>query len=270
MNMITIQAIPAFRDNYIWLIKAENSRNVLIVDPGDAYPVCDVIEKQGLNPVAILITHQHYDHINGVNELVKQYSLPVFGQKVSNNDVITDDISGQKQFVLNADLPSITVLNTPGHTATHLSYLIEDNLFCGDTLFAAGCGRLLDENGRPLPDELRASAARQLYDSLVALSALPDSTHIYCAHEYTLNNLRFAATVEPTNSMIQQRIRETDLLRQQKKPSLPSTIAMELKTNPFMRCNQLDVIQSAEYFSKTKLRSPLSVFTTLRAWKDQF
>lgn len=268
--MLSVYPIPAFNDNYIWLIEHTASKQVVIVDPGDAAPVITAIAHYNATPIAILITHQHYDHINGVNALVSHYPLPVFGQKLNHNDVITNDISDQTQLAINATFPKITVINTPGHAPNHLSYLVEGNLFCGDTLFAAGCGRLLDPNARPLPEALRATAAKQLYDSLMTLSALPNSTQVYCAHEYTENNLRFAAAVEPNNVMIQQRISDTDVLRQQQKPSLPSMLALELKTNPFLRCDQIEVIQSAQHFSNTKLSSPLSVFTALRTWKDQF
>lgn len=268
--MLTIRAIPAFNDNYIWLIEHTASKQVVIVDPGDASPIIKALNHYNVIPIAILITHQHYDHINGVKPLVEQFSLPVFGQKTSLNDVITDDISHQQQRVINPSFPNITILATPGHTPVHLSYLVEGSLFCGDTLFSAGCGRLLDQNGHPIPDNLRASAAQQLFSSLSRLHHLPADTHIYCAHEYTLANLHFAVEVEPDNVIIKQRLAQIQTMRNNNQISLPSTIAIELASNPFLRCTQPQVIASAEGYSGTKLNSPLAVFTVLRAWKDNF
>ncbi|MDT8370915.1 MAG: hydroxyacylglutathione hydrolase [Gammaproteobacteria bacterium] len=268
--MLNVRAIRAFNDNYIWLIEHSASKQVVIVDPGGATPVINAINHYNVIPIAILITHQHYDHINGVKQLVEQFSVPVFGQKTRLNDVITDDISDQKQLAINASFPKITVINTPGHTPVHLSYLVEGNLFCGDTLFSAGCGRLLDQNARPIPDNLRANAAQQLYSSLSSLHDLPADTHIYCAHEYTLANLHFAVAVEPDNLIIKQRLSQIKTMRDNDEITLPSTIALEQACNPFLRCTQPQVIASAERYSGTKLSSPLAVFTALRAWKDNF
>jgi len=268
--MLNVHAIPALNDNYIWLIEHSVSKQVVIIDPGEAVPVISAVEHYNVKPIAILITHQHYDHVNGVNELAQHYSLPVFGQKISDTDVITDDISDQNQLTLNATFPTITILNTPGHTAAHVSYLLAGHLFCGDTLFAAGCGRLLDPNSRPLPESQRAEAAQQLHNSLTKLSALPDNTAVYCAHEYTLNNLHFAAQVEPDNINIQQRLAQIKALRANNQITLPSTIALEQATNPFLRCNQPQVKSAAEAFSQSNLNSPLAVFSALRKWKDNF
>jgi len=249
--MLTIRAVPAFQDNYIWLIQAVNSKDILIVDPGDAEPVIAVVQQHQLKPVAILITHHHADHIGGIDKLVAKYNIPVYD---SNNSFInTNNLLAAKE-----SFPDISILAVAGHTADHIAFLIDNNLFCGDTLFGAGCGRLL------------GGTADQLFNSLALLAKLPPDTNIYCAHEYTLANLAFAVMVEPNNSTIQQRIKETQLLRQQGKPSLPSTIELELKTNPFLRCDFESVKQAVEKKYGQQLGSPQQVFTMLRKWKDNF
>lgn len=256
--MLTIQAIPAFNDNYIWLIEDPDTRRVLIVDPGDAAPVISAINQQKLLPVAILITHHHYDHIAGLATLTEHYELPVYGPDTESISGITHPLSEQPLLTVDPAFPAITVLDVPGHTTGHIAFLIDDCLFCGDTLFAAGCGRLL------------GGTAEQLFRSLQQITSLPIQTRIFCAHEYTEANLQFAATVEPDNSDIQQRIIDTAICRQQDRPSLPSTLATELATNPFLRCDQNKVIQSAQQFAGKKLLTPVDVFTALRAWKDDF
>lgn len=256
--MLNIQAIPAFNDNYIWFIEDTDTRHVLIVDPGDAIPVIKAIEQQKLIPVALLITHHHHDHIGGIVQLLEHYDIPVYGPKIATIPSVTHPLTANDTLIIDSAFPDISILDISGHTAVHIAFLFENKLFCGDTLFGAGCGRLL------------GGTAEQLFHSLQKIAQLPTDTKVYCAHEYTQANLSFAATVEPDNSDIQQRIIDTELLRQQGKPSLPSTLALELATNPFLRCDQPTVIQAAELFSGKQLLTAVEVFTELRLWKDRF
>tara|TARA_R110001606_G_scaffold395213_2_gene567167 strand:+ start:62479 stop:63249 length:771 start_codon:yes stop_codon:yes gene_type:complete len=256
--MLTIKAVPAFNDNYIWFIQEPDSKMLLIVDPGDAEPVIEAIERQQLKPVALLITHHHSDHIAGIDKLVNHYKIPVYGPKYEAIPYLTHPLSACKDLTINSIFPSITVLDVPGHTNGHIAFLIDGNLFCGDTLFGAGCGRLL------------GGTAKQLHTSLQLIASLPEQTKIFCAHEYTQANLRFAAIVEPNNTKIRQRILDTDTLRINGESSVPSLLSVELKTNPFLRCLDPDVIQAAQHFSGHQLHSSEAVFTALRLWKDQF
>jgi hydroxyacylglutathione hydrolase len=256
--MLNIQAIPALNDNYIWFIEDTDTRRVLIVDPGDAKPVIEAIEQQQLIPAALLITHGCHDHVDGINQLVKLYNTPVYGPKKETIPSINHPLIACENLIIEPNLPEITILDIPGHTIGHIAFLINDCLFCGDTLFGAGCGRL------------HSGDAKKMFSSLQQISELPFQTKIFCAHEYTQANLHFAEAVEPDNSDIQQRIFDTAALRQQGKPSLPSTLTIELATNPFLRCGQPNVIQAAEFFSGKQLSTALEVFTELRLWKDRF
>lgn len=256
--MLSVHAIPALKDNYIWLITSKDQQHVLIVDPGDAEPVIHHLEHYKLTPAAILITHHHYDHTDGIQDLVARYQLPVYGPASEAVALMSHPLSNVDKLTVTSHFPDFAVINIAGHTTGHIAYLTEDCLFCGDTLFGAGCGRIL------------GGTAEQLFESLQWIASLPKQTKIFCAHEYTAANLRFAATIEPNNVAIQQRIRDTQILRQKDKPSLPSTLALELKTNPFLRCDQPEVIQAAQHFSDHAMASPIDVFKTLRAWKDKF
>ena len=256
--MLNIQAIPALNDNYIWFIEDTDTRRVLIVDPGDAEPAINAIKQQQLIPAALLITHHHHDHIDGINQLVELYDIPVYGPKIATIPSVTHPLTANDTLIIDSTFPAITILDISGHTAVHIAFLFDDCLFCGDTLFGAGCGRLL------------GGTAEQLFHSLQKIAQLPTRTQIYCAHEYTQANLYFAQVVEPDNPDIQQRILDTATLRQQGKPSLPSTLALELATNPFLRGDQPTVIQAAESFSGKQLTTAVEVFTELRLWKDHF
>lgn len=253
--------IPAFEDNYIWLI--HDSNHCIVVDPGDAIPVISTIESMGLNLNAILITHHHSDHINGVSALqakypnVKTYAPRLEHYEFAHIPVKEGDRIGiqlsRKDFKLN-----LQVIDLPGHTLGHIAYLIDDNapmkLFCGDTLFGAGCGRLFE--GTPV----------QMLHSLKKLAALPAATLVYCTHEYTAHNIAFALSVEPNNQTLIDRQQKTALLRKQNVPSLPSTIGLELSTNPFLRCNEYAIKQSI----KQDNASELITFTALRALRNHF
>jgi hydroxyacylglutathione hydrolase len=255
---LTIQAIPAFQDNYIWIIQVDGSQHVLIVDPGEAEPVLEAIKQQNLIPVGILITHHHHDHIGGIVQLLEHYDIPVYGPKIATIPSVTHPLTANDTLIIDPAFPAVTVLDIPGHTAAHIAFLFDNCLFCGDTLFGAGCGRLL------------GGTAEQLFHSLQKIAQLPTNTKVYCAHEYTQTNLHFAEVVEPENSDIQQRIHNTNTLRQQGKPSLPSTLALELATNPFLRCGQPNVIHAAELIAGKQFLTALEVFTELRLWKDCF
>jgi hydroxyacylglutathione hydrolase len=256
--MLTVHAVPAFEDNYIWLIQAAHSNKVLVVDPGDAEPVLAYLETQQLNPVAVLITHHHQDHIGGVERLLSHYSMPVYGPSAEQIAVVDKPLTAPVKLEVDAAFPAIDVIDTSGHTQGHISYLIESNLFCGDTLFAGGCGRLL------------GGSAEQLFASLSQIKQLASDTMIYCAHEYTQANLRFAAAVEPNNQALLARQQAVNTLREQQKPTVPSLLAEELLSNPFLRCEQPNVIAAVAAHCGRELNSPVAVFTELRRWKDQF
>lgn len=256
--MLTIQAISAFKDNYIWFIQPMGSRKVVIIDPGDAEPVLMAVKAQNLSPVAILITHGCHDHVDGIKTLLQHYDVPVYGPKNEFIPRLNHPLSARDNLVIHQLFPDIQVLDIPGHTKGHIGFLMSGNLFCGDTLFGAGCGRL------------HSGPAELMYDSLQLIAKLPKTTMIYCAHEYTANNLQFAKIIEPENVEIQQRIKDTAQLRRQSQPSVPFSLALELVTNPFLRCNHAAVIHAAQIHAGRMLPTAVEVFTELRLWKDQF
>lgn len=256
--MLHVHPVPAFQDNYIWLIQAENSQKTLIVDPGDATAVIDALKQKNLQPVAILITHHHADHIGGIPALLEQFNLPVYGPTSETIPAMTHPLAAKEHLDIDPDFPSFQVIDTPGHTAGHICYLTENKLFCGDTLFAGGCGRLL------------GGTATDLFDSLQRLSTLPADTEIYCAHEYTEANLRFAKAVEENNPDLDNRIEQTRQRRAANQATVPSLLADELATNPFLRSHYPNVKRAAEHYAGHPLDNAQDVFITLRRWKDQF
>ena len=255
-NDYTIIPIPSFQDNYIWAFIENKNKKTIIVDPGDATPVLDYLEQHQLILSAIFITHHHWDHTNGIPALKKKYNIPIYGSSKESIPEVT--ISIQELDTIPFDSLTFQIFAIPGHTRDHIAYYAKEILFCGDTLFAAGCGRLFE------------GSAEELYSSLQKIVALPDNTKIYCAHEYTLNNLRFAKTVEPDNKNMEERIKNVTELREKKLPSLPSLLHEEKETNPFLRCHLPEVIKSAEKFCGEPLNTPVSVFRILRKWKDHF
>lgn len=259
--MIQIDALPAFTDNYIWLLQDNANKRCAVVDPGDATPVLAWLASHpGWTLTDILVTHHHADHTGGVAELKNATDARVYGpadEKIPARDVgLTDN---QQINVLGLDF---TLFAVPGHTLGHIAYYHADAqaplLFCGDTLFAAGCGRLFE--GTP----------EQMHHSLSRLGALPDNTLVYCTHEYTLSNLRFAVAVEPNNPDVTGRFEQVTRWREENRISLPSTLALEHRTNPFLRASQPSVKQKADERTGTDNATPVAVFAALRAWKDSF
>jgi len=254
--MVHISPIPAFQDNYIWLL-ARNGQAV-VVDPGDAAPVHTELRRSGLQLTDILVTHHHGDHVGGVAELADTYRARVWGparESIPRRDVAlregdSIEVMGQRFEVI--DIPGHTL----GHIALHAPAL--DAVLCGDTLFTCGCGRLFE------------GTAEQMVTSLSKLARLPDATRVYCGHEYTLSNLRFARAVEPDNAPLAQRQRECEQLRARGEPTVPSTLALEKATNPFLRCEQASVRAAAERHSRGAGSDPVATFAALRAWKNAF
>lgn len=256
--MITIHAIPALKDNYIWIVVNTKMQCALIVDPGDASPVISYLKQHQLELCGILITHHHWDHVNGVADLRKQFNVPVYGSVRNQFNELTHRVDEGDEVLINDSFPAWRVIAIPGHTLDHIAYIADDIVFCGDTLFAAGCGRIFE------------GTAEQLYASLQKLAHLSDDTKVYCAHEYTLNNLYFAQTVEPNNQYIIQRIDRISALREKNIPSIPSILLEEKQTNPFLRCTSTEIIQHVERHTKRALKDPVDVFTALREWKNTF
>lgn len=263
-NTLHVSPIPAFKDNYIWALSDSNG-DVVVVDPGTAAPVEDFLSANSYRLSAILITHHHADHTGGIDDLCKNRDIPVFGPAGGHIAGITNTVlEGDVVAVLGTHL---RVMAVPGHTLDHLAYILQMpvtgqepdalSLFCGDTLFAGGCGRLFE------------GTADIMYTSLLRIGALPESTRIYCAHEYTLGNLNFAAKAEPDNSAITVR-QEIELIkREQALPTLPTTISEELRTNPFLRCHSVSLKKQVATQMAQELHSDLETFMYLRRWKDQ-
>ncbi|HEY9033178.1 MAG TPA: hydroxyacylglutathione hydrolase [Pseudomonadales bacterium] len=252
--MSSIHPIAAFNDNYIWAF-VHNDR-IIVVDPGDAAPVEQFIRQQQLPLSAILITHWHADHTGGLAQLAGP-GVAVYAPEHPAITPVTHIVKNGEQ--LDIDGLLFDVIAVPGHTLEHVAYHCPARqlLFCGDTLFAAGCGRLFE------------GSAQQMLDSLNSLASLPGATRVYCAHEYTLANLQFARAVEPDNTAIWQREAHCRQLRQAGEPSLPSSIAEELASNPFLRVTEPAVINSALSHGAASNR-PVDVFYSLREWKNQF
>ena len=259
--MISVEPIAAFSDNYIWCLIDSESRRAAVVDPGDAAPVKAALQQRQLSLQAILITHHHFDHTGGITELLADYPVAVYGPVSDNIPQITHPL--REHDTLSLFGLEFSVLAIPGHTLDHIALYCDQSadgplLFCGDTLFAGGCGRVFE------------GTAAMMLQSLNKLAALPAATRVYCAHEYTLANLAFADAVEPTNQRLQRRIERDSELRQQDRPTLPSTIADELHTNPFLRCGEDSVISSARRHSGQACANPEQVFAVVRSWKDNF
>lgn len=255
-RMFQVTPIPAFRDNYIWAIHDDN--NAIVVDPGDAAPVLDFLRERKLELVTILITHHHNDHTGGNQDLLARYPVPVYGPASEAIDTLTTRLKENDTVTLPAFDLTFTVLDIPGHTAGHIAYVGHGMVFCGDTLFACGCGRLFE--GTPA----------QMYASLGKLAALPGDTQVYCAHEYTLANIAFARVVEPDNEALVQREFAEREKRGRNLPTVPSSIALERATNPFMRSEIPAVVAAANKRSHSLHLTPIGVLATIRDWKNSF
>jgi hydroxyacylglutathione hydrolase len=294
-----IHPIPALKDNYIWLLANPDNHKALIVDPGDAQPVIDYLESHQLDLAAMLITHHHWDHTNGIEALKAKYGCLVYGSIDNQHTAITDRFNHGDSLKLPALGLEFQAIAVPGHTLDHMAFYLEPKttlsqlgqivepklghpqgvplqvassgfkkanisysneeapyVFTGDTLFSAGCGRIFE--GTP----------SQMYESLQRLLALPDDTRIFCGHEYTLSNLKFAKQVEPNNPVITEHQGRVESLRAKGLASLPSTIALEKQINPFLRATEPDVIQAASQYAGKTLAEPWQVFAALREWKN--
>nr|VFK52583.1 MAG: hydroxyacylglutathione hydrolase [Candidatus Kentron sp. TUN]VFK53080.1 MAG: hydroxyacylglutathione hydrolase [Candidatus Kentron sp. TUN] len=255
--MVHITAISSFTDNYIWQIRESEGRVVAIVDPGDADPVLSILEQKGTTPTAIFLTHHHTDHVGGVAGLTAYYpNIQVFGPAKEQIPTTTHLVGEGKIIGIPGTRLRFKVLDIPGHTKGHVAYYGYGALFCGDTVFSVGCGRLFE--GTP----------KEMHGSLQKISALPTETLIYCAHEYTLDNIRFAKWIEPKNFDLEKREQQAFKQIDSDLPTVPSTLAEELATNPFLRCEIPAVIKAAEDHAGRKLANPVDVFSTIRRWKD--
>lgn len=255
--MLSVTPIPAFGDNYIWLLRQDTSSEICVVDPGDAAPVIELIEREGLTLSTVLITHHHQDHTGGLPELIERYAPRVIGPDNPKIDGIDERVASGDEFRVMGR--RFEVLEVPGHTLDHIAFFtagIPPLLFCGDALFSAGCGRLFE--GTP----------EQMHASLNRLAALPDDTLVFAAHEYTLANLRFALAADPHNPDVAQAMEECRRARELDRPTLPSTMGREKRINPFLRVADAGVRQAAADHGDTG--SDQATFATLRSWKDHF
>jgi hydroxyacylglutathione hydrolase len=253
MNKIKILPLPAFNDNYIWLLYDEITHDAWAVDPGDATPVIKTLKQYDLHLKGILVTHHHHDHTDGIASLLK-YTTDIFGSHISAIPHITHPVKEGDQ--INSSFFKLTVTEIPGHTLDHIAFHNEDIIFCGDTLFSMGCGKVFE--GTPA----------QMYHSLNKLSQLSEQASIYCGHEYTLANLAFAQMVEPSNTDLSDKINAIKTQRAAGLPSLPAPLSIEKKLNPFLRCDQPSIISAVETHYHKKLNNPVDVFSHLRAWKN--
>lgn len=256
--MLEIQSIQSLQDNYIWLIR--QGQRAIVVDPGEATPVLERLDAQGLTLAAILVTHYHSDHVGGISELFRHYpQCKIYAPDHAPDDFPAHESVHDNQFI---EIPgfssSWTVWHTPGHTSEHVVYWNETALFCGDTLFSAGCGRVF------------TGTYDQLYLSLTRLSTLSDKTSIYPAHEYTLNNLRFCYSIEPHNPALQQRIKEVSRLRQQGCPTVPVSLETEKATNVFLRTGKPELQRQLQQITGEELTKGTHLMTFLRKKKDFF
>lgn len=262
MSESTLWAIPAFHDNYIWVAQRDSS--VVIVDPGDAAAVTSALANKGLELTAILITHHHWDHTNGLAELIAAHDVPVYGPAVDLQRIpqITHGLREGDQIHLPEINLDLDILEVPGHTLDHIAYIGEWNgtplTFCGDTLFSGGCGRLFEGD------------APTMHNSLQKLARLPNDTLVCCTHEYTLANLAFATAVEPGNSALKDYRQQVEALRAEDRPSLPSSIGMEKAINPFLRAHIPEVKAAAGRHGHRPPANDAETFAAIRGWKDNF
>lgn len=254
--MINIRPIPIYQDNYVWIIQSGDT--YWVVDPGDGEPVIAFFDAMQQSPSGILITHRHWDHVTGVAPLVKRFQVPVFGPDSPDVPCVSHPLG--EGDVLKLGSVQVEVLALPGHTQDHIGFYLpqEHRLFCGDTLFSSGCGRLFD------------GSMEQLFHSLQRLKALPVDTQVYCTHEYTLANIEFALAVEPDNAELKSKQAACKALRAKGEPTLPTTIGSELATNPFLRTACASVQKTLAEHGKAPPADELFTFRTLREWKNRY
>ncbi|OOY35840.1 hydroxyacylglutathione hydrolase [Solemya velum gill symbiont] len=256
--MIDVFPIPAFDDNYIWCLTGGDGGSAGVVDPGDADPVLEYLSENGLVLSAILVTHKHGDHVGGVRELLEAFpGIPVFGPRNEPISSLTERVGAGDKVELPEIGAQFEVMDVPGHTEGYVAYFGHGMLFCGDTLFAAGCGRVF------------SGTHERLHHSLMAIASLPGDTLVYCAHEYTLANLGFAKWVEPDSEVLAERIHNDSERRKAGKPTVPSLLSLEKETNPFLRTAEAHVIAAAEKYAGRSLSGGTEVFTAVRTWKDR-
>jgi len=251
-----IQSLRAFEDNYIWLLR--EGRRVVVVDPGDEAPVLRYLAEEDADLAAILLTHHHGDHTGGVAGLLARHPVPVFGPAGESIAGVSVPLREGDKIALPDFAAGLKVIDVPGHTRGHIAYYGEGALFCGDTMFACGCGRLFE------------GTAAQMWSSLGKLAALPPETNVYCAHEYTESNIRFALAVESGNAALLTRAGRVAELRRNLQQTVPFALAEELATNPFLRSAQPEVARAAERHCGTALPGATEVFAALREWRNGF
>ena len=271
LSISGITPVKAYKDNYIWIILLPHkyihpkkqciSQQIIIVDPGEAEPVLAFLKENAYTAAAVLITHKHADHCAGIADILSAYSsfdIPVFGPAFYKIPGVTHYLKERDKVTLENFGELFEVINIPGHTLEHIAYYGQGVLFCGDTLFTGGCGQIFE--GTPV----------QMVNSLEKLMQYPDNTLIYCGHEYTKNNLKFAQLIEPDNIFLQERIIKTDQLLNKNLSTVPSTLISEKQTNPFLRCNAPSVIHAVEAHSGRKFSDSVQIFAYLREWKNNF
>jgi hydroxyacylglutathione hydrolase len=255
---LSVLAVPAFADNYLWLI--HDGVHAAVIDPGDAGPVLKALQDRNLALTAILLTHHHADHVGGVPELLARHPVPVYGPHNPRIAGISHPVAENDQVIVPELDLKLDVLAVPGHTLDHIAYVAPERawLFCGDTLFAGGCGRLFE--GTP----------EQMITSLAKLTALSDETSVYCAHEYTLSNLKFAREVEPNNVNLLARIGAEEKKREQNQPTVPTFIGLEKSTNPFLRYTEPAILDRLTISGRLAVREAIPAFAALREWKNSY
>lgn len=256
--MLAALPVPALSDNYIWLVHRPGSNAAVVVDPGAAEPVMTALGQHGLEPVAVLVTHHHGDHVGGLEEVLARHPVPVYGPRSESIAGVDHPVGGGDRIDIAGLQAGFEVIDTPGHTAGHVSFHGEGLLLCGDTLFAGGCGRVFEGTNE------------QMHASLQRLATLPDDTVGCCGHEYTLANLAFARAVEPDNADLKARLDKAQTARDSGEPTVPFTLAEERRTNPFLRCAVPAVRSAAEQQAGQSLDSEAGVFAVLRDWKNRF
>jgi hydroxyacylglutathione hydrolase len=256
--MLQIWPIRVFSDNYVWVLERDGSPQVAVVDPGEAGPVLETLSERDLVVGVVLVTHHHGDHVGGLREIVREFHPDVYGSAAESVSKVDHPVHDRDRIHLAQLDLHLGVVDLSGHTSGHVGYLGDGFAFVGDTLFGGGCGRIFE------------GTVEQMYRSLTRLTTLPPETEIYCAHEYTLTNLRFAREVEPDNLALAERLAEAEAVRAEDRPTVPSTIALELDSNPFLRCFEPAVVAAAQERADRALQSDIEVFSVLRTWKDEW